>query len=133
MARSLNKVELIGNLGKDPEIKTFQGGGRCANLTLATSESWKDSTSGERKERTEWHRVVIYNDGLIKVVEKYLKKGAKIYLAGKLETRKWTDKEGKDQYSTEIALRQFGSDLIMLVDRKESGAGSGAIDDDIPF
>jgi single-strand DNA-binding protein len=133
MARSLNRVELIGNLGKDPEIKTFEGGGRCANLTLATSEAWKDSISGERKERTEWHRVVIYNDGLIKVAEKYLKKGAKVYIAGKLETRKWTDKESKDHYSTEVALRPFGSDLIMLDDRKESGAGSGAIDDDIPF
>jgi single-strand DNA-binding protein len=92
MAASLNKATLIGNLGKDPEVRAFQGGGRVANLTIATSESWKDKTSGERKERTEWHRVAIHNDGLVGVAEKYLRKGAKVYVEGKLETRKWTDR-----------------------------------------
>jgi single-strand DNA-binding protein len=134
MPRSLNRVELIGNLGKDPEVRAFQNGGRCANLTLATSESWKDAASGQRKERTEWHRVTIYNEGLIAVAEKYLKKGAKLYLAGRLETRKWTDKEGEEHYSTEIALRSFGSELIMLDDRKDGGsAGESTPDDDIPY
>lgn len=135
MSRSLNRVELIGNLGKDPEIRTFQNGGRCANLTLATSESWKDSASGERKERTEWHRVNIFNEGLIAVAEKHLKKGAKVYLAGRLETREWTDKEGVKRNSTEIALRAYGSELIMLDDRKDGGGGVGESlpDDEIPY
>jgi single-strand DNA-binding protein len=124
MSRSLNKATLIGNLGQDPEIKTFQNGGRCANLTVATNESWKDA-GGKTNERTEWHRVVIYNEGLVAVAEKYLKKGAKVYLAGKLETRKWTDKEGAERYSTEIALRPFGSELIMLDERKGGDALPG--------
>jgi single-strand DNA-binding protein len=119
MSGSLNKVELIGNLGKDPEIRTFQNGGRVAHLSIATTESWKDKTSGERKEQTEWHRVSIMAEGLITIAEKYLKKGAKVYVQGKLETRKWTDKDGHDQYTTEIVLRPYSSDLIMLDARKD--------------
>lgn len=118
MAGSLNKVQLIGNLGRDPEIKTFENGGKVANLAIATSESWKDKTTGERKEKTEWHRVSIFNDGLVGVVEKYLKKGAKVYIEGQLETRKWTDKDGKDQYSTEIVLRPYSGELQMLDAKK---------------
>jgi single-strand DNA-binding protein len=118
MSGSLNKAELIGNLGKDPEIRNFQNGGRVAHLSIATTESWKDKKSGERKEQTEWHRVSIMAEGLVAVAEKYLKKGAKVYVQGKLETRKWTDKEGRDQYTTEIVLRPFSSHLIML-DRKD--------------
>ncbi len=118
MSGSLNKVQLIGNLGKDPEIRSFQNGGRVANLTIATSESWKDKTSGERKERTEWHRVSITNDGLVGVVEKYLKKGAKVYVEGQLETRKWTDKDGVERYTTEIVLRPYSGDLTMLDAKK---------------
>ena len=122
MSGSLNKVQLIGNLGKDPEIRSFQNGGRVANLTIATSESWKDKTSGERKERTEWHRVSITNDGLVGVVEKYLKKGAKVYIEGQLETRKWTDKDGVERYTTEIVLRPYGGDLTMLDAKKGDDA-----------
>ena len=118
MTNSLNKVTLIGNLGKDPEIRSFQNGGRAASFSLATSESWKDKTSGEWKERTEWHRVSVMSDGLVGVVEKYLRKGSKIYLEGKLETRKWTDKEGRDNYTTEIVLRPYAGELIRLDDRK---------------
>ncbi|HUY68103.1 MAG TPA: single-stranded DNA-binding protein [Alphaproteobacteria bacterium] len=124
MAGSVNKVILVGNLGRDPEIRAFQNGGRVAHLNLATSESWKDKTSGERKEKTEWHRVSIFNEGLIGVVERYLKKGAKVYVEGQLETRKYTDKEGKERYSTEVVLRNFSSTLTMLDGR--NGAGSGA-------
>lgn len=120
MTGSLNKAELIGNLGKDPEIRSFQNGGRAAALTVATSESWKDKTTGERKERTEWHRVSIMSDGLVNVVEKYLKKGAKVYIEGKLETRKWTDKDGQDRYSTEIVLRPYSGALIMLDGKSET-------------
>jgi single-strand DNA-binding protein len=123
MTNSLNKVTLIGNLGKDPEIRSFQNGGRAASFSLATSESWKDKTSGEWKERTEWHRVSVMSDGLVGVVEKYLRKGSKIYLEGKLETRKWTDKEGRDNYTTEIVLRPYAGELIRLDDRK-SEAGT---------
>ena len=107
MTGSLNKVTLIGNLGKDPEIRSFQNGGRAASFSIATSETWKDKQTGERKERTEWHRISILNDGLVSVAEKYLKKGAKVYLEGQLETRKWTDKEGQDRYSTEVVLRPY--------------------------
>jgi single-strand DNA-binding protein len=114
MTASLNKVVLIGNLGKDPEIRSFQNGGRVANFTLATSESWKDKASGERKERTEWHRVTVNSDGLVGICEKYLKKGAKIYVEGKLETRKWTDKEGSEKFTTEVVLRPYHGELIML-------------------
>ena len=153
MAGSVNKVILVGNLGKDPEVRAFQNGGRVAHLTLATSESWKDKTSGERKERTEWHRVTIYSEPLVAVAERYLRKGAKIYVEGQLETRKWTDKDGNDRYTTEIALRPYRSELTMLDKKGEGGgafgggyesqsieqsgfgqpAGGPDIDDEIPF
>lgn len=121
MAASVNKVILIGNLGKDPEIRSFQNGGRVCNLSLATSESWKDKASGERKERTEWHRVAIFNDRLVEVAEKYLKKGAKIYLEGQIETRKYTDQAGVEKYATEVVLRQFRGELTML-DGRNTGS-----------
>jgi single-strand DNA-binding protein len=111
---SLNKVCLIGNLGRDPEIRSTQDGREIANLAVATSESWKDKNSGERKEKTEWHRVVIFNEGLVNVTKNYLKKGAKVYIEGALQTRKWTNKEGQEQYSTEVVLQGYNSVLIML-------------------
>ena len=123
MAGSVNKVILIGNLGADPEIRRTADGRPIANLRVATSESWKDKTSGERREKTEWHRVVIFNEGLCKIVEQYLKKGAKVYLEGALQTRKWTDKEGVERYSTEVVLQGFNSSLTML-DGKGGGGGS---------
>jgi single stranded DNA-binding protein len=122
MSGSLNKVQLIGHLGKDPEIRSFQNGGKAASFSLATSESWKDKETGERKERTEWHRISITNDGLVGVVEKYLKKGAKVYIEGQLETRKWTDKEGAERYSTEVVLRPYAGELLMLDPRKTEAA-----------
>jgi single-strand DNA-binding protein len=125
MAGSVNKVILIGNLGKDPEIRRTQDGRPIANLSVATSESWRDKATGERKEKTEWHRVVIFNEGLCKIVEQYLKKGAKVYLEGSLQTRKWQDKEGKDRYSTEVVLQGFNSQLTML-DSRGGGGGSMA-------
>jgi single-strand DNA-binding protein len=130
MAGSVNKVILIGNLGKDPEIRRTQDGRPIANLSVATSESWRDKNTGERKEKTEWHRVVIFNEGLCKIVEQYLKKGSKIYLEGSLQTRKWTDKDGNDKYSTEVVLQGFNSSLTMLDGRggggsEFSGGGSG--------
>ena len=121
---SVNKVILIGNLGADPEVKSFQNGGRIANLRIATSESWKDKASGEKKERTEWHSITIQNDGLVGVVERFLKKGSKIYIEGKLQTRKWQDKDGNDRYTTEIAVG-FGGVLTML-DGAKGGNGGGA-------
>ncbi len=161
MAGSVNKVILVGNLGRDPEIRSFQNGGRVANLSVATSESWKDRATGERKEKTEWHRVAIFNDRLVEVVEKYLKKGSKVYIEGQLETRKWTDQQGQERYTTEVVLRQFRGELTMLDGRGGAGAGgsdefaedapapayagagagggsrggrsSGPLDDDIPF
>jgi single-strand DNA-binding protein len=123
MAGSVNKVILVGNLGKDPEIRRTQDGRPIANLSVATSESWRDKATGERKEKTEWHRVVIFNEGLCKIAEQYLKKGAKIYLEGSLQTRKWQDKDGHDKYSTEVVLQGFNSQLTML-DR--AGGGSDA-------
>jgi single-strand DNA-binding protein len=123
MGSSLNKVMLIGNLGRDPEIRTFQNGGRIANFSLATSESWKDKATGERKEKTEWHRISILNENLVGIAERYLKKGARVYIEGQLETRKWTDQEGKEHYSTEIVLRPFRGQLNML-DAKNSNAVS---------
>ncbi len=126
MAGSVNKVILVGNLGRDPEVRSFQNGGRVCNLSIATSENWKDKTSGERKERTEWHRVAIFNDRLVDIAEKYLKKGAKVYIEGALETRKWTDQSGAERYSTEVVLRQFRGELTMLDTR--GGAGGGASD-----
>ncbi len=125
MAGSVNKVILVGNLGKDPEIRRTQDGRPIANLSVATSETWRDKTTGERKEKTEWHRVVIFNEGLCKIVEQYLKKGAKVYLEGQLQTRKWQDKDGNDKYSTEVVLQGFNSALTML-DGKGGGMGGGA-------
>jgi single-strand DNA-binding protein len=153
MSASVNKVILVGNLGRDPEIRTTQDGTRVANLSLATSESWRDKNSGERKEKTEWHRVVIFNDRLVDVVEKYLKKGAKIYLEGALQTRRWTDQSGGEKYTTEIVLQKYRGELTMLDGRsggrdeddtqdhsstgQEHGSaragGTPPLDDDIPF
>ena len=127
MAGSVNKVILVGNLGADPEIRTLNSGDRVANLRVATSETWRDRTSGERKERTEWHRVVIFNDNLVKVVENYLKKGAKVYIEGAIQTRKWTDQSGQEKYSTEIVLQKFRGELTMLDGR---GGDAGGGDDD---
>jgi single-strand DNA-binding protein len=125
MAGSVNKVILIGNLGRDPEIRSTQDGTRIANLSVATSESWRDKASGERKERTEWHRVVIFNDRLVDIVEKYLKKGAKVYLEGALQTRKWTDNSGQERYTTEVVLQRYRGELTMLDGRGGGGGESG--------
>ena len=122
MAGSVNKVILVGNLGKDPEIRRTQDGRPIANLSVATSENWRDKATGERKEKTEWHRVVIFNEGLCKVAEQYLKKGAKVYIEGALQTRKWTDQSGVEKYSTEVVLQGFNSTLTML-DGGRGGAG----------
>jgi single-strand DNA-binding protein len=122
MAGSVNKVILIGNLGRDPEIRNLQDGSRGANLSVATSESWRDKASGERRERTEWHRVVIFNDRLVDVVERFLKKGSKIYVEGQLQTRKWTDQSGQEKYTTEVVLQRFRGELTML-DGRGGGAG----------
>ena len=123
MAGSVNKVILVGNLGKDPEIRRTQDGRPIANLSVATSETWRDKATGERKEKTEWHRVVIFNEGLAKVAEQYLKKGAKVYVEGSLQTRKWTDQSGAEKYSTEVVLQGFNSVLTML-DGRGGGGGS---------
>jgi len=151
MAGSVNKVILVGNLGRDPEIRNTQDGTKVANLSLATSETWRDKTSGERRERTEWHRIAIFNDRLAEVAEKYLKKGSKIYVEGQLQTRKWTDQSGQERYTTEVVLSRFRGELTMLDGRGGGGAGAeggesfpepapagrsgGApdLDDDIPF
>ena len=159
MSGSLNKVCLIGNLGNDPEIRNLPSGGKVANLSIATSERWKDKNTGERREKTEWHRVSIFSEGLVKVAEQYLKKGAKVYIEGQLQTRKWQDQSGADKYSTEIVLNGYSANLTMLDTRGEggggqsasseasasgrpgsdrsgqgvSGAGTGGMDDDIPF
>lgn len=122
MAGSLNEVKLIGNVGADPEIKNFQNGGRCANLSIATSETWKDKNTGEKKEKTEWHRVVVFSEGLVGVVEKYVKKGSKLYVQGQLETRSW-DQDGQKKYTTEIVMRPFNSNLLLL-DGRNSGGGN---------
>jgi single-strand DNA-binding protein len=123
MAGSVNKVILVGNLGRDPEIRRTQDGRPIANLSVATSENWRDKATGERREKTEWHRVVIFNEGLCKVVEQYLKKGAKVYLEGQLQTRKYTDKDGVEKYSTEVVLQGFNSVLTMLDGRSGGGGG----------
>jgi single-strand DNA-binding protein len=128
MAGSVNKVTLIGNLGRDPEIRSLQDGNKVANLSVATSESWRDKSSGERRERTEWHRVVVFNERLVDVVEKYLKKGSKVYLEGALQTRKWTDQSGAEKYTTEVVLQRFRGELVML-DGRAGGGGSSAGDD----
>lgn len=152
MAGSVNKVILIGNLGKDPEIRNTQDGREIANLTLATSDTWKDKMTGERKEKTEWHRVVIFNENLVKIAKSYLKKGSKVFVEGALQTRKWTDQAGVEKYSTEIVLQNFNGNITML-DGKSGGGESGgndnynqdrvpalaaasagaSIDDEIPF
>lgn len=124
MAGSINKVILVGNLGKDPEVRATQSGTEICNLTIATSESWKDKSTGERKEKTEWHRVVIFNDNLVRVARDYLRKGSKVYIEGALQTRKWTNKDGQDQYSTEIVLQGYNGNLTML-DTKGSSEGRG--------
>src|SRR5580698_790317 len=150
MAGSVNNVILVGNLGKDPEVRRMTSGEPVVNLSVATSESWRDKASGERKERTEWHRVVIFNENLAKVAEQYLRKGAKVYLEGQLSTRKWTDKDGAEKYSTEVVLNRFRGELVMLDGRSEGGGGGGGMarsgsgeapasfdrgdmDDEIPF
>ncbi len=154
MAGSVNKVILIGNLGRDPEVRHTQDNKKIVHLSLATSESWRDKTSGERRERTEWHRVVIFNDRLGDVAEQYLRKGSKVYIEGQLQTRKWTDQSGQEKYSTEVVLQRFRGELTMLDSRADSaapGAGAGAdsapdtaaaqtpesgqtdLDDEIPF
>ncbi|MEY4964960.1 MAG: hypothetical protein RL274_543 [Pseudomonadota bacterium] len=125
MAGSVNKVILVGNLGKDPEVRRMTSGEPVVNLSVATSESWKDKASGEKKEKTEWHRVVIFNENLAKVAEQYLKKGAKVYLEGALQTRKWTDKDGAEKYSTEIVLNRFNGTMVMLDGRSGGGGGEG--------
>jgi single-strand DNA-binding protein len=150
MAGSVNKVTLVGNLGKDPETRRMTSGDPIVNFSLATSETWRDKASGERKERTEWHRVVIFNKNLAEVAEKYLRKGSKVYLEGALQTRKWTDKDGQEKYSTEVVLQNFRGELVML-DTKGGGEGGGGgrermgaseapasfqreeMDDEIPF
>jgi single-strand DNA-binding protein len=147
MAGSVNKVILVGNLGRDPEVRRMTSGEPIVNLSVATSESWRDKNSGERKERTEWHRVVIFNENLAKVAEQYLRKGSKIYLEGQLATRKWTDKDGQEKYTTEVVLNRFRGELVMLDARGEGGGAArvsgtseapasfdrSEMDDEIPF
>ena len=152
MAGSVNKVILIGNLGRDPEVRSFPNGGKVVNLRVATSENWRDKQSGERKEKTEWHSVAIFNDNLARIAEQYLRKGSKVYLEGQLETRKWQDQSGQDRYSTEVTLR-FNAQMTLLDGRSEGGGAgptdydqgrggnfggegrspAGALDDEIPF
>jgi single-strand DNA-binding protein len=132
MAGSVNKVILVGNLGRDPEVKSMQDGRSLVNMSVATSETWRDRNSGERKERTEWHRVVIFNDKLAEVAQKFLKKGAKVYLEGQLTTRKWTDQSGQERYTTEVVVPRFGGTLTMLDGRSGGGeGGGGGMDDDM--
>jgi len=126
MAGSVNKVILIGNLGRDPEVRTFQNGGKVCNLRIATSETWKDRNTGERRERTEWHSVAIFSEGLVRVAEQFLRKGSKVYIEGQLQTRKWQDQSGQDRYSTEVVLQGFGSTLTMLDGRGEGGGSGGS-------
>jgi single-strand DNA-binding protein len=150
MAGSVNKVILVGNLGKDPEVRRMTSGEPVVNLSIATSETWRDKSSGERKEKTEWHRVVIFNKNLAEVAEKYLRKGSKVYVEGSLQTRKWTDKDGQEKFSTEVVLQNFRGELTMLDTRGEGGSGGGSrerfgasdapasfqreeMDDEIPF
>jgi len=146
MAGSLNRVMLIGNLGADPEVRTFQNGGKVCNLRIATSETWKDKTSGEKREKTEWHSVAIFQEGLVRIAEQYLRKGSKVYIEGQLQTRKWQDQSGADKYSTEIVLQGFNGTLTMLdgpsgdkQDRPPSNDGQGSnqpsrdFDSEIPF
>lgn len=125
MAGSVNKVILVGNLGRDPEIRSLNNGDRVANLRIATSETWRDKATGERKEKTEWHSVVIFNDNIVKVAENYLKKGSTVYVEGSLQTRKWTDQQGVEKYSTEIVIQRFNGQLTMLGGRGDSQGGGG--------
>ncbi|MFN3259919.1 MAG: single-stranded DNA-binding protein [Pikeienuella sp.] len=125
MAGSVNKVIIVGNLGRDPEVRTFQNGGKVCNLRIATSETWRDKASGERKERTEWHSVAIFSEPLAKIAEQYLRKGSKVYIEGQLETRKWQDQSGQDRYSTEVVLRPYRGELTLLDGRGEGGGGGG--------
>jgi single-strand DNA-binding protein len=125
MAGSVNKVILVGNLGKDPEVRSFANGGKVVSFSLATSENWKDRNSGERKEKTEWHNVSIFSEGLARVAEQYLRKGSKVYLEGQLETRKWQDQQGNDRYTTDVVLRNFNSSMVLLDGRGEGGSGGG--------
>ncbi len=125
MAGSVNKVILVGNLGRDPEVRSFPNGGKVCNLRIATSESWRDKATGERKERTEWHSVAIFNENLVKIAEQYLRKGSTVYIEGQLETRKWQDQSGADRYSTEVVLRPFRGDLTLLGGRGDGGSGTG--------
>ena len=126
MAGSVNKVILIGNLGRDPEVRSFQNGGKVCNLRIATSETWKDRNSGERREKTEWHSVAVFSEGLVRVCEQYLRKGSKIYIEGKLQIRKWQDQSGADRYSTEVVLQGFDATLVMLDSRNDGGSGGGS-------
>ncbi len=128
MAGSVNKVIIIGNLGRDPEVRTFQNGGKVCNLRIATSETWKDRNTGERKERTEWHSVAIFNENLARLAEQYLRKGSKVYIEGKLETRKWQDQSGQDRYSTEVVLRPYAGEMTFLDGRDGGGGGGGGGD-----
>lgn len=125
MAGSVNKVIIVGNLGRDPEVRSFQNGGKVCNLRIATSETWRDRQSGERKERTEWHSVAIFSEPLVKIAEQYLRKGSKVYIEGQLETRKWQDQSGQDRYTTEVVLRPFRGELTLLDGRGEGGGGGG--------
>lgn len=125
MAGSVNKVILVGNVGTDPDIRNMQSGDRVCNLSLATSESWTDKATGERQERTQWHRVVIFNQGILGIVERFVKKGSKVYLEGQLETRKWTDQSGQEKYTTEVVLRPYRGELTLLDSKGGSGSGSG--------
>jgi len=125
MAGSVNKVIIVGNLGRDPEVRTFQNGGKVCNLRIATSENWKDRTTGERKERTEWHTVAIFSEPLARIAEQYLRKGSKVYIEGQLETRKWQDQSGQDRYSTEVVLRPYRGELTLLDGRDGGGSGGG--------
>ncbi len=125
MAGSVNKVILIGNLGRDPEVRSFQNGGKVCNLRIATSENWRDRNTGERRERTEWHTVAIFNENLVRLAEQYLKKGSKVYIEGKLETRKWQDQSGQDRYSTEVVLRPYAGEMTFLDGRGDGGGGGG--------
>lgn len=128
MAGSVNKVILIGNLGRDPEVRSFQNGGKVCNLRIATSETWKDRNTGERREKTEWHSVAIFQEGLVRIAEQYLKKGSKVYIEGQLQTRKWQDQSGADRYSTEVVLQGFGGTLTMLDGRDGGGSSGGGYD-----
>ncbi|WP_371395485.1 single-stranded DNA-binding protein [Fretibacter rubidus] len=128
MAGSVNKVILIGNVGKDPEVRTFGNGGKVCNFSIATSESWKDKQTGERKEKTDWHNIAIFNEGLVGIVERYVKKGTKVYIEGALKTRKWQDRDGNDRYTTEVVLQGYNGNLTLLDSRNSQGGGGGGGD-----